>query len=97
MAGYRGELMTIEEYVALWGKVNSKKVSFRTFTYEDAIAGGWPDWMALEITQTGYYQSKFGINGGNPEVKSPRECGVDTSQLPSVEEWMRNEDWSSVL
>lgn len=97
MAGYRDKLMTIEEYVALWGKINGARTSYEPLTLEDMIASGMPGWLAEELEISGYYCSKYGCSGGDPEVKAPMDCGVDMSKLPSVEDWIRNEDWSSVL
>lgn len=97
MTGFRGELMTVEEYFALWGKVNNRKVTYRQFAFEDAVASGLPDWLVEELLVAGNYTSDYGCSGGDPKVKTPRECGVDVSKLPSVEDWLRAEDWSEVL
>ena len=90
-------MMTVEEYAALWGKVNNVEASYQQFSHEDAVASGLPEWLATELLVAGGYTSKYGASGGDPEVKSPEECGVDLSKLSSVEDWMRAEDWSSVL
>jgi hypothetical protein len=91
------ELMTNEEFCALWGKVNGVECRFKVLTYGDAIEAGMPEWMALEVSESGTYTTKFGWAGGDPEVKSPEELGVDVDKLTKVEEWIRREDWSSVL
>ena len=56
-----------------------------------------PDWMALEASESGTFSTKYGWAGGDPEVKAPNQVGVDVNQLTKVEEWIKNEDWSSVL
>ena len=91
------ELMTNEEYCALWDKVNGTTSQTRQWTYDDAVGSGMPDWLALEISQSGTFSSKYGWTGGDPEVKHPAEVGVDMSKLTKVEDWIRNEDWSSVV
>ena len=91
------ELMTNEEFCALWGKVNGVECRFEVLTYDDAIHDGMPEWMALEVSESGTYTTKFGWAGGDPEVKSPKELGVKMEELTRVEDWIRNEDLSSVL
>lgn len=97
MMGYRGERMRIESYAALWGKVNGKIVSYRRFTIEEAEACGFPAPLVSTLLRDGDYLSKYGMDGGDPGVKSAEDCGVDVSRLGSVEDWIRSEDWSSVL
>ena len=91
------EMLTNEEYCALWAKVHGVQCRFEVLGYDDAIHAGMPDWLALEVSQSGTYTTRFGWAGGDPEVKSPAELGVDISQLTEVEQWMKEEDWSSVL
>ena len=91
------ELLTNEELCALWGKVHGVECRFEVLTYDHAIEAGMPEWMALEVSESGTYTTKFGWAGGDPEVKSPGELGVDVGKLTSVEEWIRREDWRSVL
>lgn len=97
MAGYRGEPIQIEEYATLWGKVNNMAVSCRPFSHQESLDGGFPEWLVLELLKNGIYQSKQRCDGGDPEVKSAQECGVDMNNLPSIEHWMRSKDWGSVL
>jgi hypothetical protein len=91
------EPMTNEEFCALWGKVNGVECRFEVLGYDDAIKAGMPEWMALEVSESGTYTTKFGWAGGDPAVKSPQELGVEMEKLTKVEDWMRQEDWSSVL
>ena len=91
------ELMTNEEYNDLWGDVLGVKCRFVPYTYDDAIAENMPDWMALEVSESGTFTTKYGWAGGDPEVKHPEELGVDVSKLTKVREWMKREDWSSIL
>ncbi|KAK3716800.1 hypothetical protein LTR37_006150 [Vermiconidia calcicola] len=96
MLGYC-ELTTSEEYCAIWGRVHGVQCRAEVLTYEDALAQGMPDWMALEISESGTYVTKFGWAGGDPDVKHPKDLGVDVSKLTMIEDWIRQEDWSSVF
>ena len=89
--------MTNEEYCALWAKTNGAECRFEPLSYDDAVKAGMPDWMALEVSESGTYTTKYGWVGGDPAVKMPEELGVDMSRLTKVENWMKQEDWSSVL
>lgn len=91
------EEMTNEEFCALWGRVQCVDCRFEVLGYDDAVAAGVPEWMALEVSESGTYTTKFGWAGGDPEVKRPAELGVEVQKLTKIEEWMREEDWSSVL
>ena len=43
------------------------------------------------------YACKFGYDGSDPEVQSPEELGVDVGKLGTIADWIKKEDWSSVL
>lgn len=91
------DFMTNEEYCALWAKVNGVECKFEVLGYEDAIKAGMPDWMALEVSESGTYTTKYGWAGGDAEVKMPSDLGVNVEKLTKVKDWMKLEDWSSVL
>jgi hypothetical protein len=91
------ELMTNEEYCALWGRVNGVQCRFEPLKYEDALKAGMQEWMALEVSESGIYTTKYGWAGGDPEVKNPADLGVELKNLTTLEGWIRNEDWSSVM
>ena len=96
MLGYCG-LMTNEEYWELWARVLGVKAKLQALTYDDAVGAGMPEWLALEVSESGTYTTKYGWAGGDPEVKHPRDLGVDVSKLTKLDDWIRFEDWSSVL
>lgn len=91
------EALSNEEYVEIWGRVLGVKAKAQYLDFDALVAGGMPDWLALETEDTGNYVSKYGETGGDPEVKEPGELGVDLRKLTSVEEAIREDDWSSVL
>lgn len=97
MSGYRSEPMTLEAYATLWGRVNGVAVTYRPYTIAEAVEAGLPEWLVEELWQGGEFYSKYGCSGGDPEVKSPAECGVNVAALGTVEEWIEREDWSEVL
>ena len=96
MLGYC-ELRTAEDYCALWGKILGKDCTFKHLTFDNAKEEGMPEWMALEVSESGSYVTKYGWGGGDPEVRHPVDCGVNVNKLTKVEDWIKREDWSSVL
>ncbi|KAK4548476.1 hypothetical protein LTR36_009386 [Oleoguttula mirabilis] len=96
LLGY-GEAMQAEEHVALWGKVNGVRARFEQLTAEVAREAGLPEFLVLEVTESGMYSSSYGWDGGDPEVKHPKDVGVDVGKLTKVEDYFRKEDWSGVL
>ncbi|KAK5133191.1 hypothetical protein LTR08_008127 [Meristemomyces frigidus] len=96
LLGY-GELMTAEQFVAAWGLVLGKEVCVQSLTEEVALAAGMPAFMAQEIGESGEYATTYGWDGGDPEVKHPADVGVDVGKLTKVEDFVKHEDWSSVL
>ena len=96
MLGY-AELIPHEEYNDTWARVLGVQSRIEQVKYEDMVKLGMPEWLALEISESGIYTTKYGWTGGDPEVKGPEELGVDMSKLTKVEDWIKKEDWSSVL
>lgn len=91
------EMMTNEEFCALWGRVHGVECRFEALTYDDAMKAGMQEWLAEEVSESGIYTTKYGWAGGDPEVKNPAELGTKMDRLTKVEDWIRQEDWSSVL
>ena len=56
-----------------------------------------PDFLQREFDEALRYVIKYGFAGGDPNVKTPEELGVDVRQLTDLQEWVRKEDFSSVL
>lgn len=65
---------------------------YQRITVEEAPANNIPDWLMEELLGHGTYTAKSRFNGGDPEVKSPEDRGVDVSKLGSVEDRMRTKD-----
>jgi len=96
MLGY-GELMSGADYATLWGKELNVKASFGGKKIEDLVAVGIPEFLAKELAESGIYCATYGWDGSDPEVKSPKELGVKLEKLTKVADWIKREDWSSVL
>lgn len=92
MLGYCN-LISFDEYASLWGKVLGVKARAEYFPKEKLTEAGLPEWMALEVGESGQYVSKYGWAGDDPSVKTPEECGVDMSKLTDVGEWIRRQEW----
>ena len=91
------ELLTNEQFCEVWGRVHGVECRFEALTYQDALKNGMQDWMALEVSESGIYTTKYGWAGGDPDVQPPKDLGVNIGKLTNVEDWIRREDWSSVL
>ncbi|TKA68317.1 hypothetical protein B0A55_08611 [Friedmanniomyces simplex] len=96
MLGYC-ELISNEEYAAIWSKVMGVKTRTVAKGMEDLKAAGLPDFLVREVGESLAYASTWGWDGGDPEVKHPKDVGVEMDKLTKVAEWIRKEDWSSVL
>ena len=77
-----------------WARVHNVKLEIENRTFD---FGFMPDYLQQEFNESLAYAIKYGFAGGDPRVKSPEELGVDVSQLTDLEEWVRKEDYSSLL
>ncbi|TVY83736.1 NmrA-like family domain-containing protein [Lachnellula suecica] len=89
------EDMTMTDWTKLWGETLGEKASVKQVSYHEFF-NGVPDPMKLEFTQAFSNMEEFGYTGGDPDVLTVEQLGV---QIPrtSMEEYIKNEDWSSVL
>ncbi|KAG8163684.1 hypothetical protein KVR01_006981 [Diaporthe batatas] len=95
------DLLGVSEWVSFpafaeaWGHVLGVKTAYRQTSMEDMFEGV-PEHMAQEIGDSFLFIEEFGFHGGYPDVLDPRKLDV---QIPvtSMEEYIRSEDWSSVL
>lgn len=90
MLGYC-KLMTLAEYADLWGQTKGVKCS--VVEVDDIKDEKVPEWLALEIGANQKYVTNWGWAGGDPEIKSPEQLGVDMSLLTNIEKWTREEDY----
>ncbi|KAF7956138.1 hypothetical protein EAE96_005058 [Botrytis aclada] len=88
------ERMTWQEWVKVWGSVLGVKAGFKQVSEENFWNGVPEDLKELQVAWE--YVDEFGHTGGDPEVLRPEELAVKIP-LTSMEEYIKSEDWSSVL
>jgi hypothetical protein len=86
-----------EEYVQVWGTALGKNARPQAIEPKVMAEAGLPDFLIQEMTEMMVYACKYGYDGGDSEVQSPAELGVDASKLGAVLQWLRKEDLSQVL
>lgn len=87
------------EYMRLWSLVNSVPASYRQISLEELINGTPDADFGCEVGDMLVYSTDPGYDGGEKELLRAadiRQAGVDCP-MTSLEQWMRQEDWSSVL
>ncbi|KAI0153397.1 hypothetical protein BJ166DRAFT_594573 [Pestalotiopsis sp. NC0098] len=89
------EVMSWEQWAAVWGRVNGVQAGFRRVENEELFRGA-PKPLADELWDAHAYFEKFGHTGGDPDVVTPEQLGI-TKSLTTMEEYIRGEDWSSAL
>ncbi|KAK6206271.1 hypothetical protein QIS74_13690 [Colletotrichum tabaci] len=83
------------EFAALWGKHHGVTCRFERLdrkVLEGAIPGG----VGEELADMFEYIAEFGYDGGDPTIVLPKDLGVHVP-VYTVEEYIKNEDWSSLL
>ncbi|KAK3618738.1 hypothetical protein LTR56_003421 [Elasticomyces elasticus] len=91
------ELISTAEYVAIWSKTLGVKARTEPLNMEVLKSAGLPEFLLQELGETSAYSSTWGWDGGDPEVKHPKELGVEIKKLTKVAEWVKKEDWSAIL
>ncbi|KAH8705487.1 putative hscarg dehydrogenase [Talaromyces proteolyticus] len=89
------EHMTWPAWTKLWGDTLGVKASFKQVS-EDEYFTGVPDALRKELAETFAYVEEFGYTGGDPNVLTAEEIGIEVS-LTSMKDYIKREDWSSVL
>lgn len=92
-----GSYLSWDEWCAIWGKVHGVTC---TFEKEDR------KWMDENLGHFGREMADMfqywdecgydGVRGGGPDVVYPWDLGVEV-QVTSAEEYIKKEDWSSIL
>lgn len=94
LLGY-ASMLSWNEWVLLWGRIHGVTCRFERLdrkVVENAIPGG----IGEEFADMFEYISEFGYDGGDPSVVHPKDLGVEIPVF-SAEEYIKSEDWSSVL
>ena len=87
--------MPYRKYIHTWDELNGveSKVREVSIEYVDAL---FPGGQGREVAETAVFVSEYGWDGGEGAIL-PAEAGVDVSALTSVEAYIKNTDWTSVL
>lgn len=91
------ELISDDEYAALWGRVLGVKTRTEAKGANDWKVARLPEFLVRELEEASVYYVTWGWDGGDPEVKHPKDVGVELDKLTKVAEAIEREDWSSVL
>ncbi|PQE31142.1 hypothetical protein CJF32_00008506 [Rutstroemia sp. NJR-2017a WRK4] len=93
-------LMSWNEWLTLWGRIMGKKTRFQLVTvefWEEEMAKWAPQGFGTEIAEMFEFMGKYGYDGGDPECKRWWELVDAVPGISSVEGFIKNEDWSSVV
>ncbi|PYI12637.1 NAD(P)-binding protein [Aspergillus sclerotiicarbonarius CBS 121057] len=87
------------EYMRIWGEVNLVSARYRQITLEELIERTPDREFGREVGDMFTYSTDPGYDGGDGELLTALDienAGIDCP-MTSLEEWMKREDWSSVL
>ncbi|KAF1991297.1 NAD(P)-binding protein [Aulographum hederae CBS 113979] len=83
------------EWAQLWAKTVGVECKYEQMPYgemDKLMPGG----MGAELEDMFKYMDLYGYDGSDPTVVLPKDLGVDVP-VTTIEEYMKMEDWSSVL
>ncbi|PWY95008.1 NAD(P)-binding protein [Aspergillus sclerotioniger CBS 115572] len=87
------------EYMRLWGEVNGVPARYRQITLKELMERTPDREFGREVGDMFTYSTDPGYDGGDEGLLMARDienAGVECP-MTSLEEWMKKEDWSSVL
>ncbi|RAK79005.1 NAD(P)-binding protein [Aspergillus fijiensis CBS 313.89] len=87
------------KYMRIWGEVNAVAARYRQITLEELIAKAPELEFGREVGDMFSYSTDPGYDGGDGSLLTAediRRAGIDCL-MTSLEEWIRREDWSTVL
>ena len=107
------EYMSWSRWVQIWANVLGVKATYKQVSMDDFFAGhAMPEVFEKEFREAFAYAEEFGYSGGDPEVMTGEEVSLVPItyrananawklgiKIPttSMEEYIRNENWTSVL
>ncbi|EHK39351.1 hypothetical protein TRIATDRAFT_48067 [Trichoderma atroviride IMI 206040] len=89
------EMMTFPTWMEIWGRVLGVQAAYQEVP-PDEFYKDFPEPLGRELMDTNEYMIEFGYTGGDPEVIYPKELDPNI-KTTSMEEYIKGEDWSSVL
>lgn len=87
--------MKMDDYAELWGRVNGVKTTYKEISNEEFF-GSVPAALGDELRDGFDYMHEFGFSGGDPDVLTPKQLDFEVP-VTSLEDWIKGEDWSSIL
>ncbi|ETN45049.1 uncharacterized protein HMPREF1541_09925 [Cyphellophora europaea CBS 101466] len=90
-----GEELTMPEFAKIWGDVLGVKASYRRVSEEQHFQGVPKD-LGDELSDTFRYVEEFGYTGRHSNIVTAEQLGVKFP-LTSMADYIKGEDWSSVL
>ncbi|KAK4631798.1 NmrA-like family domain-containing protein 1 [Fulvia fulva] len=89
-----------KEWLELWGKIKNKPVRYEVVSiehYEETLSkAGLPPTFGTEIGEMFQWMNDYGHDGGDPDVTRREDLGIEIPGLNYVEDYIRDEDWSSI-
>ncbi|KAI9685792.1 MAG: hypothetical protein M1820_010748 [Bogoriella megaspora] len=89
------ESMTFSEWAKVWGGTLGYKIEFKQVSDEE-FWQGLPEEFKTVLSEDFAYVDEFGYTGGDPEVKTAAQLGIEIP-CTSMAEYIKNEDWSSIV
>lgn len=93
MLGFCKEV-SYADFWRLWAQVHGVQLEIQEKDFDFV---GMPEWLQLEFKEAFEYCVKYGFTGGEAGVRKPEELGVNVGKLTDLEEWVRREEFSSIL
>ncbi|KAG7091302.1 hypothetical protein E1B28_010348 [Marasmius oreades] len=94
-----GTTCSWSEYMRIWSTVTGKPARYQQISLEQMIEESTDKELGREVGDMFLYSSSPGYDGGDQTLLKAaeiRKLGIDC-QMTQLEDWMRRQDWSSVL
>ncbi|KAG6890059.1 hypothetical protein C0995_012517 [Termitomyces sp. Mi166 len=92
-----GSMISWNDYMKLWGNILGFPGSrYEQIDIKTAARLVLDRELGYEIAEGFAFMGEFGFDGGDPTMLHPQDLGVDCPTT-SMETYIRNEDWSSIL
>ncbi|EXJ69481.1 uncharacterized protein A1O5_07517 [Cladophialophora psammophila CBS 110553] len=89
--------MPMDEFVAIVSQTLGVKAGIKAMSPGGGAWGDIPEDLREELTDNASYFADFGYEGrDDPSPVHPKDLDVQV-RLPSVEEWIKKQDWSAIF
>jgi len=89
------EKMGWEAWTELWSSILGVRARYVQVPLEEYLKD-LPETLAREVGESVSFNTEFGWTGGDPQILDPKEISPNV-QVTSVADYIRGEDWSSIL